>query len=75
MERRAACTSGGVVVVTGDGVSRRVPAGACWIRQRTSPQNLPIVGWTEKGIEYYAELLDDVFRWYLGGCMLQYSSP
>ena len=75
MERRDACSSGGVVVVTRDGMSRRVPAGTCWIRQRASPQNPPVVGWTEKGIEYHAELPDEVFRSYLSGCMLQYSSP
>jgi hypothetical protein len=74
MERRPACTSGGIVVVTRDGASRRVPAGPCWIRRRASPQNPPVVGWTEKGIEYYAELSDDLFRSYLSGCMLQYSS-
>jgi len=56
-------------------MSRRVPAGTCWIRQRASPQNPPVVGWTEKGIEYHAELPDEVFRSYLSGCMLQYSSP
>jgi hypothetical protein len=74
MERRPACTSGGVVVITSDGASRRVPAGPCWIRQRASSQNPPVVGWTEEGIEYYAELADEVFRSYLSGCMLQYLS-
>jgi len=62
------------VVVTRDGASRRVPAGVCWIWQR-APQRPPVVGWTEKGIDYYADLPDEVFRAYLNGCMLQYSSP
>jgi hypothetical protein len=63
------------VVVTRDGVSRRVPAGVCWIWPRASPQRPPVVGWTEKGIDYYADLSDEVFHAYLNGCMLQYSSP
>lgn len=74
MERRRACTSGGVVVVTRDGTSRSVPAGPCWIRQRASPRDPPLVGWTEREVEYHAELTDDVFRSYLSGCMLQYLS-
>lgn len=72
---RRACTSGGVVVITEDGTSRRVPAGTCWIGRRPSLETAAVVGWTERGVEYHGDVPDDLFRSYLTGCLLQYSSP
>ena len=71
---RPACTSGGIVVITENGTSRRVPAGTCWVGRRHAFEAAAVISWTERGIEYYGEVPYNMFHSYLTGCLLQYSS-
>lgn len=72
MSVRRACTSGGVVVVLGDGTRRVIPAGLCWIGPRLSGKHLTTIAWSERDRQYHGSISERDLASYFGGCMLQY---
>jgi len=70
---RLAYTSGAMVVVTGAGAPRRVPAGACRIGPHSTPRRSCTVRWLEKGIEHSAEISAEDLSAYVLGCVVQYA--
>lgn len=73
MELRLAYTAGGMVLLTGDGTRRRLPAGACWIDRHAAASGACVVRWNELGIDYRAEMPGEDLRAYVLGCIVQYA--
>jgi hypothetical protein len=59
-------------VVTAEGASRRVPAGACRIGP-FSGARFRTVRWWEGGVEQSAQLSAEDLSAYLHGCIVQYA--
>jgi hypothetical protein len=70
---RLAYTSGGMVVLTAEGVRRYVPAGPCRIGPHSTPRRSYTVRWQEMGIERSADITADDLSAYLQGCIVQYA--
>jgi hypothetical protein len=73
MEFRLAYTSGGMLVVTREGASGRVPAGACRIGPHSTPRRSCTIRWWERGIEQSAEIAAQDVSAYVLGCVVQYA--
>ncbi len=73
MESRRAYTAGSMVLITAPGTWRRVPAGACWIDRYSATDDVRTVRWSEKGIDYSAQLSGDDLRAHVLGCIIQYA--
>ena len=73
MESRRAYTAGSIVLLADSGTWRRVPAGACWIDRYAAAPEVRTIRWSEKGIDYSAQLSDDDLRAYILGCIIQYA--
>jgi hypothetical protein len=73
MGSRLAYTAGGMVLVTGEGARRRIPAGACWIDRHSAAPDVCTVRWSEEGIHYSSQLSVDDLRAYVLGCIVQYA--
>ncbi|HTO48480.1 MAG TPA: hypothetical protein VML91_12655 [Burkholderiales bacterium] len=73
MTSRLAYTCGAMLVVTADGASRRVPAGACRIGPHSMPRRFCTVRWWEHGLEQSAHVSAEDLSAYLHGCIVQYA--
>ena len=73
MESRRAYTAGAMVVSVGVGLVRSVPAGICRIDRDPATPDVYTVRWIEGGIERSGQLLRDVMRVHLLGCIVQYA--
>lgn len=73
MGERAAFTSGGMSVVSGDGLQRMVPAGPCSIGMPRTVGGCPSVSWRAGGVNHRAEVTAEDLAAYLRGCVVQYA--
>jgi hypothetical protein len=62
-----------MVLITASGTWRSVPAGTCWIDRYSATDDARIVRWSEKGIDYRAQLSGDDLRAFVLGCIIQYA--
>jgi hypothetical protein len=62
-----------MLVVTADGASRRVPAGACHIGPRSMPRRFCTVRWWDHGVEQSAQVSAEDLSAYLRGRIVQYA--
>ena len=72
MTSRLAYTSGAMLVVTAEGASQRVPAGACRIGP-LSASRFRTVRWSDNGVEQSAQVSAEDLSAYLHGCIVQYA--
>ncbi len=73
MESRLAYTAGSMMVCTAEGTPMRVPAGACRIDRPSAMQAVCTIHWSERGIDYSAQLSSKDLRAYVLGCIVQYA--
>jgi hypothetical protein len=70
---RLAYTAGGIVLAAGDGTRRQIPAGVCRIERYSAAPDVCSVHWSERGIDYSAQLSAEDLRAYVLGCIVQYA--
>lgn len=73
MESRRAYTAGSIVLLSDSGAWRRVPAGACSIVRYSAAPEVHTIRWSEKGIDYSAQLSGDDLRACIRCCIIQYA--
>ena len=65
--------TGGMIVVTADGIRQNVPPGTCWIGPRGAAATGVVVQWSEYGVHYSGRISAEDLAACLRGCLLQYA--
>jgi len=73
MKSRFAYTAGSMVVMTGDGTRKQVPAGACIIDWHSERAPACTIRWSELGVDCSGQISAEALRAYLLGCVVQYA--